>query len=90
MAARMDNVKVPVTFVYGDKDWMSPEGGMEACKRMRANGNKNVETVIIAKAGHHLYCDAPEPTNKLLEEQLGAGGSCMSWTRNLKLSSKAW
>ena len=71
MAGRMDNLKVPVSFWYGDKDWMSPEGGIEACRRMKEGGNKEkVETVIVARAGHHVYLDNPEKVNELLMEEL--------------------
>jgi cardiolipin-specific phospholipase len=38
---------------------------------MRANGNQNVETVVVARAGHHVYLDNPEKVNELLMEELG-------------------
>ncbi|KAL7413051.1 Alpha/Beta hydrolase protein [Mrakia frigida] len=70
MAARMDNVKVPTRFIYGDKDWMDPKGGMEACRRMKLNGNKDVKTIVVPKAGHHIYLDNPTRMNELLMEEL--------------------
>lgn len=60
----------PVSFVYGDKDWMDYRGGLEACKRMKAAGNHNVETIIVENAGHHVYLDNPRKMNDLLLEWL--------------------
>ncbi|KAF8901685.1 Alpha/Beta hydrolase protein [Gymnopilus junonius] len=44
---------MPVTFVYGDHDWMDPVGGMESVKRLKAVGNNNGRMYIIERAGHH-------------------------------------
>jgi len=61
---------VPVTFVYGDQDWMDSKGGAESVKKMRAAGNKDVRNVVIPYAGHHVYLDNPDAVNELLEREL--------------------
>jgi len=44
---------LPVTFVYGDQDWMDPAGGFESVERLRQAGNPNGKMYIIPDAGHH-------------------------------------
>ena len=44
---------MPVTFVYGDQDWMDPVGGYASVERMRQAGNGNGRMYIISDAGHH-------------------------------------
>ncbi|KAL7412599.1 Alpha/Beta hydrolase protein [Mrakia frigida] len=70
MAARMDDIKIPVLFLFGEKDWMDPKGGYEACERMKLNGNENVETIIVEEAGHHVYLDNPTKFNAILRRAL--------------------
>ncbi|KAG8880509.1 hypothetical protein FRB97_000744 [Tulasnella sp. 331] len=67
---RVDKLTVPTTFVYGDGDWMDSKGGAESVQKMRAAGNKDVRNVIIPYAGHHVYLDNPDATNKLLQKEL--------------------
>ena len=45
--------EMPVTFVYGDQDWMDPVGGFESVERLRLAGNPNGKMYIISDAGHH-------------------------------------
>ena len=44
---------LPVTFVYGDHDWMDPIGGKQSIEAMKKAGNKNGRLYIINNAGHH-------------------------------------
>ncbi|TFK86498.1 alpha/beta-hydrolase [Polyporus arcularius HHB13444] len=67
---RIDQLKIPVTFVYGDHDWMDPEGGKESVERLRQAGNGNGRMYIIPHAGHHVYLDNPKAMNDLLVKEL--------------------
>jgi len=67
---RIHALKVPVTFVYGDTDWMDPEGGSQSVENMRQAGNGQGRMYIVPHAGHHLYLDNPKATNDLLTKEL--------------------
>ena len=49
---------------------MDEKGGAESVRRLRAAGNHHAKSVVIPYAGHHLYLDNPEATNKLLVREL--------------------
>ncbi|KAI0347477.1 alpha/beta-hydrolase [Trametopsis cervina] len=67
---RIHEVKVPVTFVYGDQDWMDPEGGSESVEKMRQAGNSEGKMYIVPHSGHHVYLDNPKAMNDLLIKEL--------------------
>ena len=50
---------MPVTFVYGDHDWMDPIGGQQSVEAMRKAGNNNGKLYIINNAGHHGRVSLP-------------------------------
>ncbi|KAI0742130.1 alpha/beta-hydrolase [Irpex lacteus] len=70
MVDRIHDVKVPVTFVYGDQDWMDPAGGTASIERLRQAGNGKGRMYIIPHAGHHVYLDNPKAMNDLLIKDL--------------------
>ncbi|KAH7107926.1 alpha/beta-hydrolase [Auriculariales sp. MPI-PUGE-AT-0066] len=70
MVDRIDKLKIPVTFVYGDHDWMDVKGGEESVRRLKAAGNQHARTVLIPDAGHHVYLDNPSAVNQLLVREL--------------------
>ncbi|KAN0097651.1 Alpha/Beta hydrolase fold [Tylopilus felleus] len=67
---RVPTLKIPITFVYGQHDWMDPVGGLQALHNLRQAGNENGRMLVIPNAGHHLYLDNPTATNDLLVEEL--------------------
>ncbi|WWC65600.1 uncharacterized protein I303_108220 [Kwoniella dejecticola CBS 10117] len=69
---RINRLKVPVTFMYGDNDWMDVDGGHASVKALKEAGNLNARCHVVPKAGHHLYLDNPEYTNKLIEQAIKA------------------
>jgi hypothetical protein len=69
--AALGQEDVEVTFAYGEKDWMSTDGGKEALRAMRRKGNDRGEVVVVSDAGHHLYMDNADDTNALLWRKLG-------------------
>ncbi|KAH9894348.1 alpha/beta-hydrolase [Cubamyces lactineus] len=70
MVDRISALKIPVTFVYGDHDWMDPEGGKESVERLRQAGNGLGRMYMIPHAGHHVYLDNPKAMNDLLIKEL--------------------
>ncbi|KIR29587.1 cardiolipin-specific phospholipase [Cryptococcus deuterogattii LA55] len=69
---RIDRLKVPVTFMYGDNDWMDVQGGHDSAAALAKAGNNNCSVHVVPDAGHHLYLDNPEVSNKLLDEAIRA------------------
>lgn len=59
--------KIPTLWLYGDKDWMNENAGMEAndeINRLSINqwNTKLSSFSLITNAGHHLYLDNPAET----------------------------
>ncbi|KAL0581952.1 hypothetical protein V5O48_000009 [Marasmius crinis-equi] len=67
---RIEALKIPVTFVYGDQDWMDPEGGADSVEALRKAGNGQGKMYIVNNAGHHVYLDNPKAVNDLLVKEL--------------------
>ncbi|KAI0068979.1 alpha/beta-hydrolase [Artomyces pyxidatus] len=67
---RIAALKIPVTFVYGEHDWMDPEGGVTSIDNLRAAGNNDGRMYVIPHAGHHVYLDNAKAVNKLLLKEL--------------------
>ncbi|KAF8211380.1 alpha/beta-hydrolase [Mycena galopus ATCC 62051] len=67
---RIAALKIPVTFVYGDHDWMDPEGGEKSVENLRKAGNGQARSYIVNDAGHHVYLDNPKAVNDLLIREL--------------------
>ncbi|EDR14734.1 uncharacterized protein LACBIDRAFT_305719 [Laccaria bicolor S238N-H82] len=67
---RIDALKIPVTFVYGDHDWMDPIGGQQSVERLRQAGNGQGRMYIVNNAGHHVYLDNTRAVNELLIKEL--------------------
>ncbi|TFY73007.1 hypothetical protein EWM64_g11005, partial [Hericium alpestre] len=67
---RIAKLKIPVTFIYGEHDWMDPEGGVQSIDNMRAAGNDKGRMYVVPHAGHHVYLDNAKAVNKLLMKEL--------------------
>ncbi|KAG8702038.1 hypothetical protein FRC08_003736 [Ceratobasidium sp. 394] len=50
---RVKDIKVPITFVYGDHDWMDPKGGRASLEALKRAGNFGSRMYMIQNAGHH-------------------------------------
>ncbi|KAJ3880184.1 alpha/beta-hydrolase [Lentinula edodes] len=61
---------IPVTFAYGDQDWMDPEGGAESVERLRQAGHGQGKMYIVNNAGHHVYLDNARVVNNLIIKEL--------------------
>merc|ERR1712087_435353 len=55
---RVPKLKVPkVSFVYGDRDWMDLEGGIEVWKQCKSMNGPIVDIYRVQNAGHLLMLD---------------------------------
>lgn len=72
LVERIAGLTVPVTFAYGDNDWMDVKGGNDAQERLRESGNTDVKVRVVSGAGHHLYLDNPDETNQLIDDAIRA------------------
>lgn len=76
---------IPITFFYGEHDWMDVAGGFAAeqkLKEMKAAALKGMskaeaakdegatKVLIVPKAGHHVYLDGWEAFNKMMETEM--------------------
>ena len=61
---RMDSLEVPVSLVYGDRDWMDADAGRRLVHRLNSlhpeMEGSFADMEILEKAGHHLYLDNDE------------------------------
>jgi len=55
LCKRLKDVRVPMAFFYGDRDWMSPEGAEQTAQY----SGKSVIIHTISNSDHHLYWDNP-------------------------------
>lgn len=55
---RIPKLKVPkVSFIYGDRDWMDIEGGIQVHERCKSSDGPDVEVYQLQEAGHLLMVD---------------------------------
>lgn len=58
--------------IDGDNDWMDADGGRASVAELKKAGNDNANVHVVPKAGHHLYLDNPEETNRLMDSAIRA------------------
>lgn len=66
------DVAIPVTFVYGERDWMTPKSGEECTDDMLAGtrrNTKNVEFHLLPNAGHFAFIDQPKPFEDIVRSK---------------------
>lgn len=69
-------MNLPTLWLYGDKDWMNEEAGLEmtnTINQLSINqySKKIANYKIISNAGHHLYLDNPSEFTKIIYKFLG-------------------
>jgi cardiolipin-specific phospholipase len=56
---------MPVSFVYGDEDWMDHRHAVAHGPKI-----KDVRVAVVKYAGHHLYLDNPDAFNNAILNEL--------------------
>ena len=51
---------------------MDVDGGHASVEELRKAGNNKATVHIVPKAGHHVYLDNPESTNRIIDEAIKA------------------
>lgn len=67
---RVAPLKMPVTFLYGEHDWMDRAGADQAQAVLREAGNNDVQVHTVSCAGHHLYLENPAEFGTLVQQVL--------------------
>jgi len=62
---RAGEVKVPTSFIYGGRDWMSPDTARDL---IRESPKTVVGCHVIANGGHNMFLENPEDFNIVLRE----------------------
>ena len=57
-------LQVPMTFIYGDRDWMDPRGGQRALagarERRQPTTPGDLRLFTVPNSGHYTFVDQPE------------------------------
>lgn len=65
--------ELPVSFIYGESDWMDVEAGRDVVRRLREWGNTGGgRTFVVPHAGHNVHIDNPRALDRLLGRILDA------------------
>jgi cardiolipin-specific phospholipase len=51
---------------------MDVDGGHASVKELSSAGNSRAQVHVVPKAGHHVYLDNPEETNRIIDEAIKA------------------
>jgi len=63
---QMSSLRIPVTFIYGEHDWMDTEAGESACVSLRSTGNIDTRLFLLKGAGHQLFIQQPDTFVKVV------------------------
>ncbi len=77
-------MQVPVTFIYGEGDWMDPKGGARVCKEIREERGQlspaDLLVTSIPQAGHYPFLDQPDLFMKALLEHTKPYRCSQAWS----------
>ena len=66
---RLGGISIPVSFFYGDRDWMPKEGGIRVIEKNPFKESHS-HLHIIEDSDHHMYFDNPDEFSKRIIEDL--------------------
>eukprot|EP00878_Enallax_costatus_P023828 GHUV01025380.1.p1 GENE.GHUV01025380.1~~GHUV01025380.1.p1 ORF type:complete len:414 (+),score=72.62 GHUV01025380.1:55-1296(+) len=70
LAERLHELKVPVTFIYGEHDWMNPAAGAEVAQQLDKVRAKKVASdhavEVVPDSGHFVFLEQPQRFNAAL------------------------
>jgi cardiolipin-specific phospholipase len=56
LSLRLPISSIPMTFLYGEFDWMDSEAATKMCE----NGEVDGQVFSVTNSGHHLYIENPK------------------------------
>ncbi|OMJ20114.1 putative cardiolipin-specific deacylase, mitochondrial [Smittium culicis] len=63
LITRLHNLTMPTYFIYGDRDWMDRDAGINASKSMKNHSR----FYLVSNAGHNMHIDNPREFNKYVK-----------------------
>ncbi len=74
LGERFRDLQVPVTFIYGEHDWMNPAAALQVCQEVRQERPpsmpSDLHVEVIPDAGHFVFMDQPEQFNSAMDRLL--------------------
>ncbi|CAH0477204.1 unnamed protein product [Peronospora belbahrii] len=64
-----ENVKMPLTFIYGEHDWMDYYNGLGIVQRFKEKGHA-ADLHHVRNAGHQMFMENPDEFSSILIESL--------------------
>ena len=59
IAPLVEDLACPVSFIYGEHDWMQPASGANVARRRLAAGKGASCVVVPGSAGHYVFLEDP-------------------------------
>jgi abhydrolase domain-containing protein 5 len=69
IAPIVEKLPMPVTYIYGEHDWMDPRSGVASAARCRVDGVARV----LPGGGHYIFIDQPELFENALLDRVAPG-----------------
>ena len=64
-----ESVKMPLTFIYGESDWMDYRNGLDIVERFKEKG-RAADLYRVSKGGHQMFMENPDDFSRILIECL--------------------
>ncbi|ETI48959.1 hypothetical protein L914_06880 [Phytophthora nicotianae] len=66
---RPENVKMPLTFIYGEYDWMDYHNGLSIVERFKEKGHA-ADLYRVPNGGHQMFMENPDDFSRILIDNL--------------------